>query len=48
MHSSLLRILTPEQLSKATISAIDQYCQQWTGKLRGTQLALPEAWYALP
>ena len=44
MHSSLLRILTPEQLSKSTISAINQTCQQWTTKLRGTQLKLPEAW----
>ena len=48
VHSSLLRVLTPEQLSKATISAISQKCQQWTSKLRGTQLSLPEAWCALP
>ena len=48
MHSSLLRILTPEQLSKGAIFAINQVCQQWTDKLRGTQLSLPEAWCALP
>ncbi|CAK0787485.1 hypothetical protein CVIRNUC_010705 [Coccomyxa viridis] len=45
VHSSLLRILTPEQLSKGAIFAINQVCQQWTNKLRGTQLSLPEAWY---
>ncbi len=44
VHSSLMRILTPEQLSPATRQAIQQKCQDWTEQLRGTQLHLPEAW----
>ncbi|CAL5222478.1 g4850 [Coccomyxa viridis] len=45
VHSSLMRILTPEQLSLATRQAIQQRCQDWTEHMRGTQLNLPEAWY---
>ena len=45
VHSSLMRILTPEQLSPATRQAIQRKCQDWTKQLHGTQLHLPEAWW---
>lgn len=47
VHSSLMRILTPQQLEMATRRAIDSKCQEWTGRLRGAQLQLPEAWCVL-
>ena len=48
VHSSLMRILTPEQLSPATRHAIQEKCREWTEQLHGTQLHLPEAWWGLP
>ena len=47
VHSSLMRILSPQQLETATRQAIDRKCQEWTDRLCGTQLQLPEAWCVL-
>ena len=48
IHTSLLRILTPEQLSSERREAISAHCAQLTAKLRGRRLACRRLWYIAP
>ncbi|CAL8467549.1 g7087 [Coccomyxa elongata] len=47
IHTTLLRILSPEQLPPASIAAIQNECIQWTERLRGTRLSIKKAWYII-
>jgi hypothetical protein len=45
VHTSLFRVLTPQQLPRDTISAISQECDRLTAQLRGTTWQPSRVWY---
>ena len=44
IHTTLLRVLTPVQLPRSVIEAIQTRCQHWTQELRGTKLCITRVW----
>ncbi|KAK9817064.1 hypothetical protein WJX72_009004 [[Myrmecia] bisecta] len=45
MHVSLLRVLTPQQLSPDVIRDIQEACDTWTERLRGRTFTLDRLWH---
>ncbi|KAK9806058.1 hypothetical protein WJX73_010102 [Symbiochloris irregularis] len=45
IHTSLLRILSPQQLDDKTREAVQAKCDEWTQKLRGKELPCSALWY---
>ena len=44
IHTTLLRVLTPLQLSRSVIEAIHTRCEEWTCKLHGTRHCITKVW----
>lgn len=45
IHSTLLRIVNDEQLSKAVIQKVADVCKEWTAKLKGQTVTPKNLWY---
>uniref|UniRef100_A0A7R9VQP7 Uncharacterized protein n=1 Tax=Chlamydomonas euryale TaxID=1486919 RepID=A0A7R9VQP7_9CHLO len=45
IHSSLLRVLSDEQLSSDDVRKVNDVCERWTAKLRGRCVSPPLAWW---
>lgn len=45
IHTSLLRLLSDEQLSGETVKAVAELCARWTQKLRGKVLVPSATWW---
>jgi hypothetical protein len=45
IHTSLLRVLTPDQLTPDTTASIAAACERWTQRLAGRRLVVPAAWW---
>jgi hypothetical protein len=45
IHTTLFRIVSPEQLPAETIAAIDAECSRWTERLAGAVMAPRALWF---
>ncbi|KAK9821690.1 hypothetical protein WJX74_008619 [Apatococcus lobatus] len=46
-HTTLLRVLTPQQLPAETSTAIQHICQEHTASLCGTKISVDRLWYII-
>ena len=45
IHTSLVRIVSDEQLDKDTIAAVQKVCVRWTNKLKGKVMVPEGTWW---
>ena len=46
-HTTLLRVLTPQQLPAEASAAIQGICRKYTANLRGTKISVDRLWYVI-
>ena len=45
IHTSLIRVVSDEQIGSETVSVVDEVCARWTQKLRGKRMVPEATWW---